>query len=346
MTPVVSVLRALMFRERRYKTVTVVRSASMIVSVAVGGAYLLIERDGWGLVIQIVLGQSLLAAGLWWASAWRLALRFDRTQFRELFGYSGLIFANDVAVAITKNFDVVLIGRVLSEAQVGLYSLAFYITDIARMNLMAVLNRVMFTQYSSIQQDHALVRRYYAITLRWNCLVLFPMMLALILFGPSLATQFLGAEWEHLTFPLQALAVAVIIHAAGGTTSTLFRSLGKPGLDLTLYLLTSAAFLVPLLFVGVYWWGIDGAAAAVALNRLIAVVLRQYWLNRLLPNVTLTVIRVVTVAALWQLPLLALGLGAQLVWPATGWVRDALLAAILLGAYFTLLAHRARTERA
>ncbi len=279
-TPVASIGRAILFRQRRYRAATTARIISSAVSILAAIAYLLISTDVWVFVVQIVTAQLVLAIALYVSGDWKPRLNLDRGTFSEIFGFSGLVFLNDIMVSTAKNFDVFTLGRMLSQSQVGLYSLAFYLTDTVRMQLMTVLNRVMFTHYSSIQNDFDAIRENYVKTISWNTLAIFPLMISIILAGPGLLPFFLGDAWTDMGVPLQALALAVMAHAAGGTTSTLYKAIGRPGLDLTLFIITSVVLLLPMLIFGVLWAGVAGAAWAIALNKLFGTIIRQLVLDR------------------------------------------------------------------
>ncbi|MEW9853610.1 oligosaccharide flippase family protein [Novosphingobium sp. M1R2S20] len=333
-TPFVSIGRALMFRERRYRQVTMSRVISTVASLAVAATWLAFDRSVWVLVAQLVSAQILLAVAITNTSDWTPKLLFRRDVFKEAFSYSGLVFANDLFVSVARNFDVITLGRILTQYQVGLYSLAFYITDVARTNLMSVLNRVMFTQYSSVQGDLTRVRHLYVRTLAWNCAFIFPVMILIIMAGPSLTTHFLGSDWLGMTVPLQILAVSVIIHAAGGTTSTVYKALGRPGLDLALFAFTSVVILLPLLIVATLWLGVVGAAIAIATNKLISVLIRQYYLDKLVGATALRVVKIVAELLLAQLPIVAVFLAVRFVWPEGRWLGELLAAVIAGGAYF------------
>jgi len=196
-----------------------------------------------------------------------------------------------------------------------------------------------------IQGDLPLVRHFYLKTLYVNCLVIFPIMLAIILFAPTLAVRFLGGEWSGMSLALQALAVGVMFHAAGGTTSTVYKAVGRPGLDLALFALTSVVFLLPALIVGALVAGISGAAIAVAANKAVSVVIRQIFLDRLIGGVTEHVVVVLARVLLLQLPIVALALAARLLFPEGGWERDLVTAIISAIVYLPIMFSHVREAR-
>ncbi len=302
-TPTVSISRALLFRKRDYRAVTIARIASTILSLIIASIVLILYRNVWALVVQILLAQIFLAIGMHRLGDWRPKLKLSRAALREMIGYSGLVFGNDVFGSIAKNLDVIVLGRLVAQSQVGLYSLAFYITDVVRLNLASILNRVMFTHYSKIQNDLVLVRKYVVRSASWNLLAIFPVMILLMLAGPILLPYFLGHKWAAMTVPLQLLALSVMLATISGTSSTAFKAIGRPGAELGIAIFTGVVVLVPLLVAGVLVAGTTGAAAAVAIKSAISVFIRQPMLDRLIGHTAWPVAQAVLGGLLLQTPL-------------------------------------------
>jgi teichuronic acid exporter len=319
LTPFSSVSTALLYRRRAFRELTTIRGISTLVGLAGAAVFLLVYGTAWTIVVQILLTQLFMTVGLYARAGWRPSLRWQTGAFRSIVSYSGLVFLNDVAVAMAKNLDVAVIGRILTKADVGIYSLAFFLTDIVRLNLMSILNRVMFVRYAQDQNDTVALRRNYLETMRWNCLIIFPLMTALILFGPELVLRLYGPSWASIEPVLQLLALSVIFHAAGGTSSTLYKAIGKPGLDLAMFLGTTATFLVPGVIGGALLAGMVGVAAGVAIAKLLTVITRQIVLDRLIGSTLRRVFQNFGTVSLMQAPIVAvwvigrwLGLGPSL----------------------------------
>ncbi|MEW9853602.1 oligosaccharide flippase family protein [Novosphingobium sp. M1R2S20] len=314
-TPAISVSRALLFRARNYRAATIARIGSTLLSLFAATAVLIMYQNVWALVIQIILSQIFLAIAMLRVGEWHPRFRVSIQAFREMIGYSGLVFTNDVFNALAKNLDVIVLGRLLSQNQVGLYSLAFYVTDVVRLNLASVLNRVMFTQYSVLQNDFDAVRFYVVRTMSWNALVMLPIMIALILAGPIILPELLGEAWAAMGPTLQFLALSVMLGAIGGTTSTVFKALGRPGVELAIAVGTATIILAPALIIGVSMFGIVGAAAAVALKVLLSVIVRQVMLDRMIGSTLSPVLQATAGSLLAQIPIVLVWLLVMQVLP-------------------------------
>lgn len=337
LTPFSSVATALLYRERRFRELATARAVSALGGMLVAGAILSFNRSAWVVVVQIVVTAVIMTLQIFRYAGWRPNLRRDYAAMRSIFNYSGLVLLNDISVAFARSLDVAVLARALSRADVGIYSLAFFLTDTARMNLMSILNRVMFVRYSQVQNDQRQLRENYLKTMRWNCFIIFPLMMVLILFGPALIARFYGPEWSGIDTVLPLLALSVMFHAAGGTSSTLYKAVGRPGLDLVLFIGTTLVFLLPGLVIGAHFGGLVGVAAAVAGAKLLTMVVRQIVLDRLIGSTFVHVARNAAVAAAMLAPIVAIWIAGRWLWPSESLVRDLAMPALALAGYAALL---------
>jgi teichuronic acid exporter len=336
LSPFSSMSTALMFRERRFREVAIIRSIATLVSLSAVAVLIFIRPDPWVVVCQALVSQCVSALALYYASSWRPKFNASVKGLREIFNYSGLVFLSDLTVSLANNAGVMIVGRVLGASEVGMYSLAIYMTDTVRRAISSVLNRVMFVHYAQNKHDPAVMKAAYLRTLSWNCRVIFPFMTMFILFGPSLTVHFLGPAWTDMGAPLQWLALSVMIGAAGGTTSTLYKAIGRPGMDLCLFLATTILLLAPGIYIGASVAGLLGVAIATAAAKLLAVILRQALLERLLGFSLLDVLPLLGRSLFFQFPLVLAWAVRVVLFPQASWVIDGLLLALGLAAYAAL----------
>jgi len=321
----------LLYRERRYRVVAVNRVVSTLLSLVFAGALLLWQPSAWVVIGQVISQLIFSAIGLVLVVRWRFRLTLHREHLKEVFGFSAYILMNDLVVSFGTNAGVFILGRLVSAPQVGMFGLATYLTDTVRKSLMSILNRVTFVHYSSIQNDNAKLRQAYLTTLMWNCRAIFPVMVTIMLFGPSLLIHFLGQQWEPMGPVIRWLSLSVMIHASGGTNSTLYKGIGRPRLDMLLFMATTFLILIPGMIAGALIAGLTGVAVATAVTRLISIVIRQVLLDRIIGGTAGPVLRVVGYLLLLQAPIVIAWL-VGLLWPH-GWITDVALASAGLAIY-------------
>jgi O-antigen/teichoic acid export membrane protein len=301
--PFSSLSQALLLRSRKFSTIARSRTVAQAVGITAGSIYLFTFKSLWALPVQILSTQLTVAVLFYLASPWKPRIFWNSHLRRELFGFSGLVFLNNFLNSIAKNLDQIILGRFVGTGQLGVYSLSFYLTDTVRTSLMSIMNRVMLVHYSENQENKELLQRDYLRTLRWNVDLIFPAMLVLIFAGPILIPQVLGAKWAEIGPTLQLLAIAVMVHAAGGSTSPLFVAVGKPGLDLKIFASTTCGILMPAVFLGAYYGGIVGAALGACIAKSVAIIVRQVVLSQVIDLPARTYLGTLAVCSLKYLPI-------------------------------------------
>ena len=332
-SPFATVASAMLYRRQDFRSIAIVKVSANCIGFAMAIALLIVEPTPWVIIAQAAITVAASAIGLQWLAKLRYRLMLRKDHLRAVFSFSGKIFVNNMAVSLSANAGVFILGRAVSVADAGLYALAVYITDTLRRILMSILNRVMFVHYSANKSDRDRLAQKYIATVRWNCRIVFPVMTAIIFFGPALALQLLGDEWADMQPVLIWLSVSVMIHAAGGTTSTLFTAMGRPGLDMILFLSTTLLVLFPGMIVGAATAGLTGVAIATALAKLISVVLRQIVVHRLIGGTTMQVVRTTAIFILKQAPIVIAYVAAQLIFDRPSLIANIAFAGLGLAVY-------------
>jgi teichuronic acid exporter len=143
------------------------------------------------------------------------------------------------------------------------------LTGLVSSQLTSMINRVMFPFYSSIQTDIAKVKGYYLKVVGYYAVLIYPIMLALIvLAGPILSILF-GDKWVDTKVPLRILAVAVLINVLTSSYNLLFRSMGRPKLEMKTLLFILVFATLPAVTIGGYYYGTRGVAYGILISAII-----------------------------------------------------------------------------
>jgi teichuronic acid exporter len=280
--PFMTVSSALLMRQRNFQAMTKCRVVAQILSMGLGAFVLFTYKTLWAAPIQVVSGQVFTTLFMFLALPWSPRFCWDTQMRRELFGFSSLVFLNNLLVSLSKNIGQIVIGRTLGASELGIYSLAFSLTDTVRTAVMSIMNRVMFVHYAEHQENFSRLSGDYLRTLAWNCSIVFPLMVAVATVGPSILPMILGGGWQGMDPVLSILAAAVAVHAAGGSTSSLLTAIGKPGLDLRLFAFTTLGIMFPAIIAGGLWLGAAGVAGGVLLSKIVSIVVRQIYMTKLI----------------------------------------------------------------
>ena len=310
-SPFTTVAAALLLRKRRFRTSAIIKVVSTLVGMAAAIAVLVVEPSAWVIIAQVSVSALCSAMLFQIAHPFRYRLRLDRAHLGSVLGFSGFVLLTDLIGNLQTHAGVFVLGLVLATDDVGRFALSLYLTDTARRLVMSILNRVTFVHFSQNKHDQRFLRETFASTVQWNCRALFPLMTSMMLFGPAWAPRLLGPEWQAAGPVIFWLSLTVIVGTAGGTTSNLFKSVGRPGLDLSLAFSTTVLILFPALFVSARLHGLEGAAVAIFCVKLLAVALRLTVLDRIVPGAPMEALRRAVPQLVLQLPIAAAWLASR-----------------------------------
>ncbi len=267
-------------RELDFKRIVLPRNISRITAAVIAIIMALMGYGVWSLVFQRVLTNLFLAVIYPFVSDWRPKIRFSLISFRKIFSFGVYTTGTKVFNYLTGNIDYLLIGKMLGAQQLGVYSLAYNLTYIVRGQIMGVINRVLYPVYSKIQDDANTIKRYYFKVIKYNCIVIYPMMVGLILLAEPLVLIGLGEKWSEAVIPIQLMAGAGLVHLLTSSNTILLRGIGKPRLEMIMSIIKTLGVTVPFIVLGVIYYGINGAAAGLLAAKIVIFFINNYTLNK------------------------------------------------------------------
>lgn len=149
----------------------------------------------WSLVIQSVCNAFLQTCLIWYFNSWRPKLIFSMKSFRNLFLKSSNLLATGIIVQVFENVYTVVIGKLYSNVNLGLYTQAKRLQDMPVMTINAVIQTVTFPALANIQDDNARLKSSYAKILQLFMFVNLPLMIGLIVVSRPLIVFLLTDKW-------------------------------------------------------------------------------------------------------------------------------------------------------
>lgn len=280
-SPVNLVHKAQLTKAMDFKKMAFVENTSNLVSgvLSIGLAFL--GAGVWSLAFNSV-ASIVVAMPLYFnTTKWKPKMMWEKEAFKDVFGFGLYTTGTNVVNYLIANFDYLVIGKLLNSEALGVYTFAFVLTDMFRSKLMSIINKVMYPVYGKLQSEEGSLKKYYLMTVSYNSILIFPIMVFMISLGQPFIITVFGEKWQESVAPLAILAFSVMIHMMVNSNTSLIRGMGRPELELKLQIIKSVIF-IPTLFVGIYFYGILGAAWVVVINKVIAVLIAQYTFNNLL----------------------------------------------------------------
>ena len=267
-------------RAMRFKRIAMSEFFGTFVGCASAVTLAVLGAGVWSLVAQIVVGGACTAAALFFAAGWLPHLRFVPSLLRELKSYSSYLVGSRALTHLQQNLDYLLLGKLMGAHALGIYAIAFLVTETLRAQIYWLVARVVFPSFSRLIGNPAKIKSVYLGTVRYMSMAMFPLAMLLILFADDVVPALFGEVWVGAVQPIRILAVASMIIASGGTPGEVLRGVGKPKVDFGINLKVSLFVAFPALWIGIELLGLPGAALAVLLHYAVSRLLFQIAIRR------------------------------------------------------------------
>jgi O-antigen/teichoic acid export membrane protein len=226
----------------------------------------------WGFgVWALVWGQLagvLAAVFLSWAVVpWRPTFRIHRRLLRPLMRFGGPLVVTDIAHAVWLNLDYVVVGRLLGDHALGVYTLAYRLPELLVMSIWRVITQAAFPFFSSIQDHPELLSRGFLATIRYSQIAIVPICVGLFVAADPIVGVAFGSQWAEAVPIVRLMAVFMLVGSVGVNIGDVYKAIGRPDVLAKLAIIDFVV-LAPALVVGANLGGLVGVAwahAAVAL---------------------------------------------------------------------------------
>lgn len=252
---------ALLARELAFKRLALVElAAAVLASLAVLGLALA-GYGVWALVAGTLVEATLTAGGTlalarrWTPPSWRWQ------GLRAVWGFGLRVRGQGVLVYLNKQLPILLIGRLLGQEAVGLYSVGNELARLPVRLLLRALADVSFAGYARLQQRRR-ARLYFLRFVEGVSLLFVPVLWLLALLADELVPLLFGAHWAGAAVVLRALALVLPLWALTRLLTPVLNGLGRA--DIPLYNQITAALLLTLAAVIGVRWGLAGVAWAIS----------------------------------------------------------------------------------
>jgi O-antigen/teichoic acid export membrane protein len=262
-------VRAMRFRQLELRQIAAtVSGATTGIALAVGGF------GAWAIVGQQLAEAVTSTVLLWWWARWHPSFTFSLDSARNLGGFAGNVFGENIVAQSSRSVTSLVMGRVLGPVAVGTYTLGANVILVPFARIAAPMQQVFFPAFTRIRDDRERMADLWIRASRVVGLISIPALVGLACVAPDFVAVALGPKWTGVTTVIQLLAWVGIVASLQTLSAEVLLALGRAG---TLFLLTLLSFGVgTVAFVVGLHWGVNGAAAALLLVTLVIEPLRTY----------------------------------------------------------------------
>jgi len=246
-------------KELNFKSQFTYQVPSVIIGAVTG---IIMAKSGFGVwsLVGLNLAQTCsFGVILWVFYKWKPKWRFDKKVFRSHFDYGYKLTLSGLINTIYLNLYRVLIGKKFSASSVGFFTQADSLRLFPVNQLSAVLNKVTFPLFASIQNDDKKLKNAYKSALRLVLSITSAMMLILVLVAEPLFRIVYGSKWLPAVPYFQILCIASIFLPIGTYNLNILKVKGRSDLFLKVEIIKkvigilSLAICIPFGITAIVW---------------------------------------------------------------------------------------------
>lgn len=162
----------------------------------------------WALVIQTLLNSLLNTCLLWIFAKWIPKWVFSRESFNTLFSFGSKLLLSGLLHTIYINLYSLVIGRRYTSMDVGFYNRAYQFAGFPSINIVGIINRVIFPIQCEMQDDNERLKISFLKYLRMSCFIIFPVMIIVAVISKPLILLLLTDKWLPASELLSILCFA------------------------------------------------------------------------------------------------------------------------------------------
>jgi O-antigen/teichoic acid export membrane protein len=311
-------------RALNFRKVFAFEISQAVAEVAAAIIAALVLRSVWALVIGVIAGSAARVIASFALAPRRPRFVIEREKAIAMFRYGRWIFGSFVLWLLTNEIDDILVGRLLGAGALGLYRMAYTLSQSMVTEIAQTINQVVFPAFSQMQDDRRRLAEGYRQAVHLVSFLAFPAALGLVILGQDMTRVLLNDDWLPMVPALQVLSIAGAIRAVSTITGIMFEGAGSPQTT-TRFQTYRLVGLLLTIYPAINRFGLEGAAWATVIATLVGDVPMLVHAGRFLEVPRLSLLRGVA------LPLLNATVMAGVVWLTSSLFGDTFGAATLIG---------------
>lgn len=275
-----SVNSALLRRDMKFREISVYRTISVIVG---GIIAIILAYKGfgvWSLVVQNISVTFLTSLLIGISGDFRPKMKFEWISLKEHLNFGLPLFGSRTIKYFSGNSDRLIIGKVLTKGDLGVYSRAYNLLFLPIRKISMVFSSVLFSGFSKIRDNKEKIAEVYLSISVSILTILSPFLITFFFFIENIVILLFGEKWRSIIELLEIFTFLVPIHCLSLQKSNIYLSQGKTKYELYFNvigtILDISAILIGV-FISLKWVAIN-----ILISEAIKTILATFWVGKAL----------------------------------------------------------------
>lgn len=247
-------------QQQKFRLVAITEIVSVVVSVAIAILVAVCGGGAWALVMQQLALYGVRVVFTVWFSPFRPRFVFNLREVKEHLMFGRNVLSVNIIGFFSRSIDNLVIGRVLTTAAVGVYSMAFQFARLPGMLVTGPLQYVFYAKLVQVKENISAIRRTFLVLTRILALLIFPTMGMVAVAYHPVFTLLLSAKWAPAGRIFMLVSAASALQAVMGLCGTVRMVLGRTDYQLKITIESGILWIIGLMFT--VRFGLDWLAIA------------------------------------------------------------------------------------
>jgi len=260
-------------KEYKFGRAVFILQGSAILGTIITIVLALVIRNVWALVIGFVMEMAFMSVLSFLIVPFLPRFRLDRKSLSELLKYSRGIFGLPILDALSFQAPILVLGKVISSHQLGLYHYAALLAFIPVDLFIRIICPVLLPAFSEKQDDHrALCRGLHRAT-RYSVFLIVPLITFMICCARELLGVVYDPRYVTMAVPFAVLCLQVLARSEVSILSGMYLAVGKPHMQRN-FAFVRIAIIIIFIYPAAVYFGPLGAVIVFVLGNISILILQ------------------------------------------------------------------------
>jgi len=285
----------------------------------------LVMRNVWALVIGFVIEMAILCILSFIFVPFMPRFEIDRSSLVELMKFARRMFGLPVLVALSFQAPILILGKVISEDELGLYSFAALLSYVPIDMYIRTIAPVVLPAFSEKQDDKNALYQGVLRTTRWTAFFVIPLVAFMACCASELLLLAYGPKYVAMAIPFALLCLQILVINQAVILTSMYLAVGRPHLHRRFAMIRVAA-IIGLMYPAAVRFGVLGAVVVIVLSNFVVLFMQvlkarkiidlelSHYVRSYIPGLLLALPIIITFDLLWvfsvESPLFVLAVSA------------------------------------
>lgn len=272
---------SLLEKEMRFAKISISEIIGTILFSVTAIALAKLHFGVWCLIYGQLINTITFTILLWTFCSWRPKFEFDRKVAFEMSNFGIFIFLTGMIWFLKMNLDNVLVGKFLGTEKLGLYAIAFNISNFGSDYFSNKVYRVTYPAYAKLQENKENLKAAFLNVFSHICFFVFPLGLGIFLLGDDFIKIAYGDKWLEAIMSLRILTCCGVFNAIITSNDAILLAVGKSKVNFFVYLIQVVMFF-SLIAPFSFSFGLKGVSIVVTSASFVAMIYSFLWVIKIL----------------------------------------------------------------